>query len=91
MLFIDSINGKQPTAFSNLVHYSKPLKVAPGKHTVGIRVRIGMFEGLAYLDIDVKSRTNYQLMREINGRHFTVWAVEVNSKESISSTTIEVQ
>ena len=75
MLFIDQVDGLAPSKSSaaQLVLYSRPVVLAPGKHTMRVRVRLGMSEGLADIWLVAEAGKTYRIMKESRGNRFKVW------------------
>ena len=74
-VYIDKIDGLPPSSASafQLHLFSDPVLLAPGKHTMRVRVRIGISEGLIDLWIVAKAGRTYNIRKTSVGYTFTAW------------------
>lgn len=85
MLFIDKIDGASPSfaAAAGLKHSANPVVLAPGKHTIRVRVRIGLSEGLADLWLVAEAGKRYRVEKASSGYGFRAWFVDDETGELV--------
>ena len=78
MVFIDKVDGMFPSqaAAMQVKLYSDPLALAPGKHRITVRVRIGLSEGTMDAWLVAEAGKTYRIMKKSAGYKFWVWFVD---------------
>ena len=78
MVFIDKVDGMFPSQASamQVKLYSAPLALAPGKHRITVRVRLGLGEGIMDAWLVAEAGKTYRIMKKSVGYKFTVWFVD---------------
>jgi hypothetical protein len=86
-LFIERIDGLPPSAGAamglGMSQYNSPVGLAPGKHTMKIRVGHGLSHGYADIWLVAEAGKTYRIAKESKGYTFRVWFVEDSTGKQV--------